>query len=114
MTMHHVILGAGPAGVIAAEAIRKHQPRDAITIVGDEKEPPYSRMAIPYLLIGKVGESGTWLRKDPAHFESLQIKVVQARAKRIDTANHTVELDNGQPLRFDTLLIATGSTPAHP
>ena len=49
--MHHVILGAGPAGVIAAETIRKHQPRDAITIVGDEKETPYSRMAIPYLLM---------------------------------------------------------------
>jgi NAD(P)H-nitrite reductase large subunit len=114
MTMHHVILGAGPAGVIAAETIRKHQPRDAITIVGDEKEPPYSRMAIPYLLIGKVGESGTWLRKDPRHFESLQIKVVQARATRVDTANRTIALNDGQQLRFDTLLIATGSTPAHP
>src|SRR5665647_1641523 len=112
--MHHVILGAGPAGVIAAETIRKIQPQDTITIVGDEKEPPYSRMAIPYLLIGKVGESGTWLRKDPRHFESLQIKVVQARATGIDTAKRTVTLDNGQSLRFDTLLIATGSTPAHP
>ena len=60
--MHHVILGAGPAGVIAAETIRKHQPRDAITIVGDEKETPYSRMAIPYLLMGNIAESGTWLR----------------------------------------------------
>ena len=78
--MHHVILGAGPAGVIAAETIRKHQPRDAITIVGDEKEPPYSRMAIPYLLMGNIGEKGTWLRKGAGHFEALQIKLVQARA----------------------------------
>ena len=38
---HHIILGAGPAGVIAAETIRKHAPGDAITIVGDEHEPPY-------------------------------------------------------------------------
>ena len=50
----HVILGAGPAGVIAAETIRKHAPLDAITLVGDEREPPYSRMAIPYLLIGNI------------------------------------------------------------
>ena len=114
MTMHHVILGAGPAGVIAAETIRKVQPRDAITIVGDEKEPPYSRMAIPYLLIGKIGESGTWLRKGTGHFEALQVKLVQARATRIDTATRTITLDNGEQLRFDTLLIATGSTPVRP
>ncbi|MEO8656606.1 MAG: FAD-dependent oxidoreductase, partial [Ramlibacter sp.] len=112
--MHHVILGAGPAGVIAAETIRKLQPRDAITIVGDEKEPPYSRMAIPYLLIGKVGESGTWLRKNPSHFEDLQVKLVQARATRLDAAGRTLTLDNGEQLRFDTLLIATGSTPVRP
>jgi NADPH-dependent 2,4-dienoyl-CoA reductase/sulfur reductase-like enzyme len=49
---HHVILGAGPAGVIAAETLRKHAPLDTITIIGDEPEAAYSRMAIPYLLIG--------------------------------------------------------------
>ena len=48
--MNHVILGAGPAGVIAAETIRKHAPNDRIVIVGDEPEAPYSRMALPYLL----------------------------------------------------------------
>ena len=36
--MKHVILGAGPAGVIAAETIRKHAPHDEIVIVGDEPE----------------------------------------------------------------------------
>ena len=100
--MHHVILGAGPAGVIAAETIRKHQPGDAITIVGDEKEPPYSRMAIPYLLMGNIAEKGTWLRKGTGHFESLQIKLVQARATHVDTGTRTVALDDGQQLRFDT------------
>ena len=112
--MDHVILGAGPAGVIAAETIRKHQPGDAITIVGDEKEPPYSRMAIPYLLMGNIAEKGTWLRKGLGHFESLQIKLVQARATNLDTGSRTVALDGGQQLRFDTLLIATGSTPVRP
>ena len=34
---HHVILGAGPAGVIAAETIRKHAPNDRITLVGNEE-----------------------------------------------------------------------------
>jgi NADPH-dependent 2,4-dienoyl-CoA reductase/sulfur reductase-like enzyme len=112
--MHHVILGAGPAGVIAAETIRKHQPGDAITIVGDEKEPPYSRMAIPYLLIGKIPEAGTWLRKGLGHFDGLRIKLVQGRATRVDAGARTIALDGGEQLRFDTLLIATGSTPMRP
>jgi NAD(P)H-nitrite reductase large subunit len=112
--MHHVILGAGPAGVIAAETIRKHQPQDAITIIGDEKEPPYSRMAIPYLLVGRIPESGTWLRKGLGHFESLQIKLVQGRAMAVDASARTVTLEEGQQLQFDRLLIATGSTPIRP
>ena len=111
---HHLILGAGPAGVIAAETIRKQAPADSITIVGDEGEPPYSRMAIPYLLIGKVGESGTYLRKSATHFSDLRIKLLQTRVERIDTARKMVALANGETVSFDTLLIATGSHPVQP
>ncbi len=112
--MHHVILGAGPAGVIAAETIRKHAPKDTITIVGDEKEPPYSRMAIPYLLIGNVPERGTYLRKTLTHFDDLKIKMVSASAGAVDTAAKTVTLSDGGTLKFDRLLIATGSHPVSP
>jgi len=111
---HHLILGAGPAGVIAAETIRKLSAQDSITIVGDEPEPPYSRMAIPYLLMGNIGESGTYLRKKLSHFDDLKVKVVRALVKSVDVATKTVALDNGQTLGFDTLLVATGSHPVHP
>ena len=70
--MNHVIIGNGPAGVVAAETLRKHRPVDDIVLIGDETEPPYSRMAIPYLLVGNIGEPGTYLRKDPAHWDSLR------------------------------------------
>lgn len=108
---HHVILGAGPAGVIAAETLRKHAPQDRITVVGDEHEPPYSRMAIPYLLIGNVDERGTYLRKSDDHFDRLRIEAVRARAQSVNTSKREVLLDNGQSLTFDRLLIATGSRP---
>lgn len=111
---HHVILGAGPAGVIAAETIRKHAPHDRITLVGDESEPPYSRMAIPYLLIGNIDERGTYLRKNEQHFEQLCVEQVQARAEFIDSKAKTIQLGNGQTLKFDKLLIATGSRPVRP
>ncbi len=111
---HHLILGAGPAGVIAAEAIRKLAPDDTITMVGDEPESSYSRMAIPYLLMGNIDERGTYLRKSPSHFDDLKIKVVRALVKSVQSATKTVALDNGQSLSFDTLLIATGSHPMRP
>jgi len=112
--MKHVILGAGPAGVIAAETLRKHAPHDDITLIGDEPEAPYSRMAIPYLLIGKVGEDGTHLRHTPGHFAALRITVRQARAQTVDVEKRCVVLEGGEAVPFDKLLIATGSSPASP
>ena len=113
--MKHVILGAGPAGVIAAETLRKHAPKDEIVIIGDEPEAPYSRMAIPYLLIGKVGEEGTHLRHAADHFAQLRIKVIRGvRATSVDIAKRCVLLDDGGSVPFDKLLIATGSSPASP
>ena len=112
--MKHLILGAGPAGVIAAETIRKHAPHDEITLVGDEPEAPYSRMAIPYLLIGNIGEAGTHLRHTAGHFEAQRIALKRGRAVALDTTARTVKLDSGETLAYDRLLITTGSSPATP
>ena len=54
--MDYVILGAGPAGVNAAESLRRLDSDASIRIIGDEPEPPYSRMAIPYLLMDRIDE----------------------------------------------------------
>ena len=112
--MQHVIIGNGPAGVIAAETIRKHQSQDSIILIGDEPEPPYSRMAIPYLLHGNINERGTYLRKKEDHFARLNIEQRVARVKQIDTASSQVVLENGTGIAYDKLLIATGSVPVHP
>jgi NAD(P)H-nitrite reductase large subunit len=112
--MKHVILGAGPAGVIAAETLRKHAPADEVTLVGDEPEAPYSRMAIPYLLIGHIGEEGTHLRHTPGHYAALGITLRRGRAVRVDSNARTVTLEDGATLGYDRLLIATGSSPATP
>ncbi len=113
--MKHVILGAGPAGVIAAETIRKHAPGDEIVIVGDEPEAPYSRMAIPYLLMGNIGEEGTHVRHAADHYARLRIGLRRGvRATAIDTAQCQVTLDDGSTLGYDRLLIAVGSTPSNP
>jgi NAD(P)H-nitrite reductase large subunit len=112
--MRHLIIGNGPAGVIAAETIRKHAPADDIILLGDEPEPSYSRMAIPYLLIGNIDERGTYLRKEKDHFTILRIEQRNGRARSIDTASRRVTLEDGGTIDFDKLLIASGSVPVRP
>ena len=112
--MQHVIIGAGPAGVIAAETLRKNDPSCSIKLVGDETEPPYSRMALPYYLIDDIDEAGTYLRKSGTHYEDLDIEVIRDRAASVDPGAHTLELESGATVNFDKLLVATGSHPIRP
>nr|WP_314628667.1 FAD-dependent oxidoreductase [uncultured Noviherbaspirillum sp.] len=112
--MKHLIIGNGPAGVIAAETIARNAPQDRVTLLGDEPEPCYSRMAIPYLLMGNIDERGAWLRKDPQHFSRLGIRQEAGRAQRIDTTARIVHLADGRGLDYDRLLIASGSSPMAP
>ncbi len=112
--MNYVIIGNGPAGVIAAETLRKTDLLGSIILIGDEPEPPYSRMAIPYLLMGDIQEPGTYLRKDANHFRNLNIELLVARADKVDTSNKKVFLNNGKTVNYDKLLIASGSRPVAP
>ena len=112
--MQHVIIGAGPAGVIAAETLRKTDPSCSIKLVGDETEPPYSRMALPYYLIDNIDEAGAYLRKAASHYADQGIEVIQDRAASVDPDAHTLQLESGATVNFDKLLVATGSHPIRP
>ena len=112
--MHYVILGAGPAGVTAAETIRQKDRNGRITLIGGEPEPPYSRMAIPYLLHGNIEERGTYLRQKADHYDSLCIEYRHGRAGGIDSRRKELYLSGGDPVAYDKLLIATGASPVIP
>ena len=112
--MKHIILGNGPAGVVAAETLRRAAPADEILLVGNEDAPPYSRMAIPYLLEGNIDESGTYLRKADDHFAGLGIGQHRGRAVAVNSEKQTILFDDGHFESYDRLLIATGSHPVRP
>jgi len=112
--MQHIIIGAGPAAVTAAETLRKLSPRANIKIIGEEPEPPYSRMALPYHLVGNIDEAGTHLRKRENYFEQQRIDVIRARVSSVNTETKQVTLENGDTQAYDRLLIATGSSPVKP
>ncbi len=112
--MNYVILGAGPAGVTAAETIRSYDKTGRITLIGGEPEPPYSRMAIPYLLHGNIEERGTYLRQTDGHYDKLGITYQTGRAGGIDTDKRQLFMSGADPIAYDRLLIATGASPIIP
>lgn len=112
--MHHVVIGAGPAGVVAAEHLKKYDPTGQVTLLGAEDKPPYSRMAIPYYLVGDIAEQGTFLRKTANHYDNHGIEYRQMRVSSINPASKSMRLMDGDMLSYDKLLIATGATPVKP
>jgi len=109
--MRHVIIGAGPAGVTAAETLRRADPAGSVTLIEGEGEIPYARMAIPYLLAGKIQEPGLRIRPGEDHYRNLGIDVVGGRVGSVDPGASQVLLEGGRALAYDRLLVATGSRP---
>ncbi|MES9823325.1 MAG: FAD-dependent oxidoreductase [Candidatus Thiodiazotropha endolucinida] len=112
--MQYIVIGAGPAGVTACETLRSQDPAGQITLIGGEPEPPYSRMAIPYLLVEQIDERGTYLRKTEDHYSQNRIEHIRMAVTQVQPDQHRVTLADGSSLEYDRLLIATGATPLKP
>ncbi len=112
--MTYMVIGAGPAGVKAAEALRAAEADAEIVLVGGEPEPPYSRMAIPYLLTESIGEDGTYLHRSDGQLDAQGISYVHDRASKIFPEGHFVSFESGVERPYTRLLIATGARPIKP
>lgn len=114
--MDYVIIGAGPAGVRAVEALREEDSFGSITLVSGEPGEPYARMAIPYILTGRITAEGAHQRQNAGHFEGLGIRYLNNKAMQVHAGANggSVDLDDGSRLRYDRLLVATGSSPTLP
>jgi len=108
----HVIVGGGLAGAKAAEALRAEGHEGEIVLIGAEDELPYERppLSKDYLR----GESSRDdARVHPASFYEEQAVELRTATTvvAIDPAGREVELDGGERLGWDRLLLATGSEP---
>ncbi|MEM7221695.1 MAG: FAD-dependent oxidoreductase [Pseudomonadota bacterium] len=110
----YVIVGGGPASVCAAETLAEADPGQSILMITGEPEPPYSRMAIPYVLTGLIQEQGTYLRKTEGYYDKTGVEVVHGLVSGVDPAAKTVSLEDGATIGYEKLLIATGATPVAP
>jgi len=105
---NYLIIGAGAAGVSAAETIRKYDPKGKIMLIGEEPDGYYSRPGLAYILTGEIPESQLYpfVAED---FERLRIHLVSSQATMLDLAKKQVTLANGKAFAYDRLLLATGA-----
>lgn len=109
----YVIVGGGIAGLSAAEALREHDPGGEITLVGAEPHPFYSRPGLAYLLAGAIPERQLAIR-EPGELRDLALERIFAEAVRIDLGARDVILAGGRRVRWDRLLLCTGSAAVAP
>jgi NAD(P)H-nitrite reductase large subunit len=104
-----LIIGSGVAGISAAEAIRSKDSLSPITFISEDRHGFYSRPGLAYFLTGEVPQDQLF-NYSPQAYKALKAKFIRGRVTRILPADHIVEVDGGKnTLRYDKLLIATGS-----
>ncbi len=112
--MNIVIIGNSAAAVGCIEGIRKNNQEADITVISNETHHTYSRPLISYLLYGKTDEQRMKYRPNSFYEENRVTAVLGKSVVRIDKDNKKVELDDGQIVAYDKLLVATGSKPFVP
>jgi NAD(P)H-nitrite reductase large subunit/rubredoxin len=103
-----VIIGAGIAGVTAAEHARVQAPTSEIIVVSDEPQEPYYRLNLTRLLAGEVERSEMTL-KPQSWFDEQRIHLKKGEVASIQVESKTVRLKNDETFQYQTLVLANGS-----
>ena len=106
------VVGAGLAGVRTCEALRSRGYDDRIVLIGEEKHQPYSRPPLSKeVLRGDKDESVATLRtKDELAALDVDVRL-GVRATGLRVAEREVEVDDGPPVSYDDVVLATGAKP---
>ncbi|REF00950.1 NAD(P)/FAD-dependent oxidoreductase [Thermomonospora umbrina] len=116
MTGRLVVVGAALAGVRAVEAARTAGFGGTVTLVGAEDHLPYDRPPLSKAFLDADGpEPPVPVLRDPAALrDELGVELrLGAPATALDTRERTVSV-GGSAVRYDALVIATGSRPLPP
>ncbi len=105
-----VIIGAGQAGAQAVQSLRADGFAGPITMVGDEAYPPYQRppLSKAYLL-GTFERPRLFLKADSYYPDAGCELILNTQAKRVHSAERSVELADGRKLLYSKLLLTTGA-----
>ena len=107
-----VIIGAGHAAGQAAASLRQAKFEGPITIIGDEAHVPYQRPPLSkQYLAGTQLADKVYLRAEKFYADKDIQLMLDTRATQIDPSTKTINLDNGETIAYEKLLISTGSRP---
>ena len=106
---HIVIIGNGIAGITAARHIRKRSTH-RITVISAETDYFFSRTALMYVYMGHMKFEHTKPYED-WFWEKNRIELKRAYVKAVKPEVNCVVFDDDTTLRYDDLIIATGSKP---
>jgi NADPH-dependent 2,4-dienoyl-CoA reductase/sulfur reductase-like enzyme len=110
MPRNIVVVGASLAGLRAVEALRRAGFDGSLTLVGAEPHLPYDRPPLSKeVLQGRWDADRTPLRKSEDYADLALDLRLGRRAVRLDTSARSLELDDGESVPYDGLLIATGA-----
>ena len=102
-----VIIGNGISGITAARHIRK-QHNHKITVISSETEHFFSRTALMYIYMGHMKYENTKPYED-WFWKKNKIELLKDHVEKITTALKSLQLASGKEIKYDTLIIASGS-----
>jgi 3-phenylpropionate/trans-cinnamate dioxygenase ferredoxin reductase subunit len=110
--MTFVIVGGGLAGAKAAETLRDEGFDGPIVLVSAEAERPYERPPLSKgYMLGSDERDSAFVHPESWYAEHDVDLRLGTRATALDPTAYEVTLDGGERLRYEKLLLATGSTP---
>lgn len=105
-----IIVGGGQAGFQAAASLRDEKFTGRILLIGDEPHLPYQRPPLSKAAL-ESGAQATGLSLRPLKF--FDDKMIEVRPNEpvsaIDRSSRLVKLRSGETLRYDHLVLATGT-----
>ncbi|MFF4806347.1 NAD(P)/FAD-dependent oxidoreductase [Streptomyces sp. NPDC001351] len=110
-----VVVGASLAGVRTAETLRDRGFDGEVVLVGAEEHLPYDRPPLSKAVLeGRASlDDIQLLSGDQGAALDLDLRL-GSRARALDPVGKALELDDGETLGYDELVIATGSAPWMP
>jgi NAD(P)H-nitrite reductase large subunit len=110
----YVIIGASAAGIAAVEAIRKVDLVGTITVITEEACAHYSKPMISDLVSGKADIQKMKCKTDNFWKENNAEARMSKKAVSLNLSDKTVNLEDGEKIVYEKLLLATGGKPFVP
>ncbi len=107
-----VVIGGGQAAAQTVFSLRQGGYQGSVTLVSDEPAVPYQRPPLSKAYLkGELPAERLWFRHPEWYAQHAVEPRLRTRVRAIDPSARRVELDGGESLGYDALVIATGARP---